>query len=166
MFQNYFPEKRILITKKQERSPHITPALRNSIKEKHRLERLSHKWPLTFKEKYKQYRNRLTTVLREAKNNHYKQQLKDNQGDPKSHWKSINSILGKSPITNSNHEIVLKPCNLDTSSKFNDHFLRTDEHNYIHDNNHLRYLSNPPASSMYLPPASPTEIEGYRSACT
>lgn len=164
LFQKYFPEKIIVVTNKIERSPHITPALRNSIKEKHRLERLSHKWPLTFKEKYKQYRNKLTTVLREAKNNYYKQQLKDNQGDPKSHWKSINSILGKNQITNHNHEIELKPCNLDISNKFNDHFLRTDEHNYIHDSNHLRYLSNPPAFSMYLPPTSPTEIEGYLRA--
>lgn len=47
---------------------------------------------------YKKYRNELTVILRKAKNNHFKQQLKDNLGNPKSHWKSINLIFGKKYI--------------------------------------------------------------------
>ena len=108
LFQKHFPLRRVLVNMKQERSPYITPALKKSIREKHRLERLSYKWPQTFRDTYKQYRNKLTSVLRAAKNNYYKNQLKVNQGNPKSHWQSINSILGKKSHSSSKLKIELK----------------------------------------------------------
>ena len=123
LFQKNFPERRICINIKKERSPHITLALRNSIKEKNRLERLANKWPLTYREKYRQHRNKLTAILRAAKNKYYKDHLKENQGNPKSHWKSINSILGRNSNLN-DHSIELKPFCPDISNKFNYHFLK------------------------------------------
>ena len=50
IFDNCFPNKTIKINTKHNRSPHITPALKKSIREKHRLEKLAYKWPLTFRE--------------------------------------------------------------------------------------------------------------------
>ena len=162
MFQNNFPVRRVVMNNKQERSPYITSALRNSIKEKHRLERLAHKWPLTFKEIYKRYRNKLTSILRVAKENHYKNQLKSNQGDPKSHWKCINSILGKTSSLPFKPKIELEPNCLNIPNKFNEHFLKFNENqSNINDKNHLKYLTNPPMFSMYLIPVSISETESY-----
>ena len=88
--------KTIKINTKLNRSPHITPALKKSIREKHQLEKLSYKWPLTFREQYRKYRNRSTSLLKEAKRKYHQDQLVANQGNRKSHWNSINNILGKS----------------------------------------------------------------------
>lgn len=165
LFQIHFPKRKIYVNSKIDKSPYITSSLKKSIKEKHRLERLSHKWPITYKETYKKYRNKLTTVLREAKNNYLKNQLQGNQGNPKAHWKSINYILGRNSHNSNKKKIELKPTCSDISSKFNDHFLSTCiTHEHIQDGSHRKYLINSPSFSMYLPPVSPTEIERYLQA--
>lgn len=61
-FQVHFPLKNIRLKKKFEISPHITPALKTSITENNRLERLAKKWPLTYGKLYIQYRNKLTST--------------------------------------------------------------------------------------------------------
>ena len=45
---------------------------------------------------YRKYRNKLTSILRQAKGKYYKNQLKSNQGNQKSYWKTINNILDRS----------------------------------------------------------------------
>lgn len=89
VYDNCFPEKTIKINNKINRSPHITSALKRSIKNKHRLKKLAYKWPLTFREQFRAYRNRLTSILKEAKRKYYQDQLLASQGDPKSHWSTI-----------------------------------------------------------------------------
>ena len=56
LYDKYFPIKRIRFNTKNDISPHVTPALRNSIKERNRLERLARKWPLTYREMYRKYK--------------------------------------------------------------------------------------------------------------
>ena len=142
--------------RKSEVSPHVTPALKNSIREKHRLERLAKKWPLTYREVYRKYRNRLTSVLRTAKNNYYKNKFNDNQGNPKRQWSTINAILSRSNNC-SNSRIELNPVSLNRSVTFNEHFLNNsftfnEEHDY------QKYLNNSPNFSMYLFPTNNIEV--------
>lgn len=120
-FQKHFPIKKFRFNRKTEISPYITPALKNSINEKHRLERLSKKWPLTYEQTFKKYRNKLTSILRSAKNLYFKSKLSDNQGNPKSQWKTINSLLGRSSSAHK-HNIELNPLCMDASVTFNEHF--------------------------------------------
>ena len=56
-FQKCFLLKKIKVNNKYSISPHITTGLEINIKEKHRLEKLAAKWPLTYKSRYKTYRN-------------------------------------------------------------------------------------------------------------
>lgn len=159
VFDSCFPGKVFRIHNKNNRSPHITPALKKSIREKHRLEKLAYKWPLTYREHYKAYRNRLTSILKEAKKKYHHDQLVASQGNPKSHWKSINNILGKSRNSHT-REIELKPICSDIPDKFNEHFLSAGEQDIdIVDNAFLNYLHNPPNYSMYLSPATISEVE-------
>lgn len=65
--KNTFQLKELVCSKNGIR-PSITPALKNNIKERNRLERLVKKRPLTYIETYRKYRNKLTSTLREAKN--------------------------------------------------------------------------------------------------
>ena len=109
LYQKHFPPKKIRISTKDDINPYITPALKNSIKVRNRLERLAKQWPLTYRETYRKYRNKLTALLRYTKNEYYKDQLKWNKEDPKSHWKIINSILGRTSNTTNKQQIDLKP---------------------------------------------------------
>ena len=119
---------------------------------------------ITFRKTYRTYRNKLTTVLRAAKNQYHKDKLKQTQGNPKSHWKSINEILGRNDSTSDNHTIELKPpCN-NTADKFNEHFLgfgSSATNNTAHIHSHKQYLSTPPPFSMYLTPLDSAETEKY-----
>lgn len=97
------------------------------------------------------YRNKLTSILRAAKDKSYKDHLQATQGNPRSHWKSINSILGRNTNIN-NKAIALKPFCSDIANKFNEHFLKTDEREQtnVHNEDHTRFLQNSPSFSMYL----------------
>lgn len=157
LFQLHFPKKKVYLKSKHDVSPYVTPALRVSIREKHRLERLAKKWPLTYCETYKRFRNKLTSLLRTAKNNFYINKLNGNQGNPKQHWKTISNILGRSNNYNKT-KIVLKQTSLDTSTVFNEHFLNikltlNEEHDF------KEYLNPPPIFSMYLAPTCNAEVE-------
>ena len=81
LFQQHFPLKQIRSDNKHDKSPYITPALKKSITERNRLERLAKKWPLTYSDTYRKYRNKLTSLLRAAKNKYHQDQLKNNQGN-------------------------------------------------------------------------------------
>ena len=158
LFQKHFPLRKTRLDKKSEINPHITPALKTSIKERNRLERLAKKWPLTYRVTYKQYRNKLTSILRSAKNIYYKNQLKDNQGNPKKHWNTRNTLLGRTSCL-SNQTIKFDPPCTDIPTKFNEHFLKDIPGRNYANNEYLKYLNNSPSFSMYLTPTNITEVE-------
>lgn len=136
--------------------------MKNSIRERNRLERLAAKWPLTYNETYRKYRSKLTSLLRLAKENYYKNELKSNQGNPKSHWKIINCVLGRSSNVKT-HQIELKQSCDNVSSKLNDHFLNLGNNESIGYINDIfkKYLPSAPNFSFVLTPTNPTEIEKY-----
>lgn len=158
LFQKHFPIKKICLSKKNECSPYITPALKISIREKHRLERLYRRWPVTYERTYKQYRNKLTSTLRTAKNKYYKTQLNDNQGNARKQWKTINSILGRASDVCGRKIELNTPCT-DISGMFNEHFLKNNLTVNDHDFDFAEYLNNPQNFSMYLNPAKISEVE-------
>lgn len=157
LFQKHFPIRKIN-TVKQDKSPYITPALRASIKEKHRLERLAHLWPLTYRTHFNKYRNMLTSLLRTAKNNYYKNLLNTTQGDARTHWRTINTIMGK--LRNSQEVINLSTTN-DVCNAFNNHFLNVSSNTDLPDDdtNYLQYLRHSPHFSLYLRPVTTSECE-------
>ena len=156
-----FPEKIIKLNRKKERSPHITEALKTSIKEKNRLEKLAHKWPLTYKDHYKKYRNKLNSLLKAAKSKYNQDKLISSQGNPKSHWKAINNILGRSSDMK-NTTVELTPQCHDIPNKFNDHFLKAGVLNDDSiDEEFKKYLNNSPNFSLYLTPVTQSEVEKY-----
>ena len=162
-FESSFPLRNIRTNKKDELCPYITTGLKNSIKERKRLERLSIKWPLSFKEKYKTFRNKLTNLLRIAKNKYYIEDLKSKQGNSKATWKILNTVLGK-PVSSKDHTFI--DLNSDISSTpdaFNKHFLEAGRTiiNEERQGLYRNYLSNPPNVSLYLTPTTQEEIKKY-----
>ena len=167
LFNECFPIKKFHVGKKDMISPHITLGLKTSIKERKRLERLSIKWPLSYREKYRTYRNKLTKLLKLAKDNYYKDSLRNNQGNAKETWKIINSILGKQTISQSNAiDIDCGPVSIPDA--FNQHFVgvggggpggSTAATTAVPRHAHRRYLTNTPNTSFYLTPTTEQEIK-------
>lgn len=63
--------KKEWVNTKNDQNPYVTSA---------------RKWPLTYGNMYRQYRNNLTSLLWAAKNRFYKDLLKYNKGNPKAHF--------------------------------------------------------------------------------
>ena len=102
--------------------------------------------------------NRLTSLLKEAKRKYHQNQLVANQGNRKSHWNSINNILGKS-AADINSKIELTPFCSNIPDTFNEHFLKAGGQATENiGNDFMDYLHNSPNFSMYLYPATNSEI--------
>ena len=153
-FQQCFPLKKIKVNNKCSRSPHITIGLKTSIKEKNRLEKLAAKWPITYKSRYKTYRNKLVSVLRSAKIKYYQDELKTKQGDAKATWKIINHLMGKTNNTKNTNEIKLRNQSTPAATIFNDHFLSKTVNLHPHGN-------NASDCSIYFYPVTTDEIRYY-----
>lgn len=82
----------------------------------------------------------------------------DNQGNPKSQWKTINSLLGRSSNARK-HNIELNPPCVDASIKFNEHFLRNILTVNENQGDYAKYLMSPPNFSMYLAPTNKNKVE-------
>lgn len=81
---------------------------------------------MTYGEFYEKFRNKLTSLLRQAKNKYYKNKFHQNKGNPKSQWRTINTLLGRNTKSNQN-SIDLKVNNSDISSALNEDFLKHGE---------------------------------------
>lgn len=156
LFQQHFPVITKTVRTRNIVSPYISPDLKKYINEKNRLARLAKKWPLTYRETYRRYRNNLTKLLKSAKNEYYKNKLRNNQGNPKSHWDTINSILGRSK---DHYSISLDPPIANISEAFNDHFMNLSilQGNSLN-TDYKRYLTSSPNYSMYMLPTNVSEI--------
>ena len=145
---------------------YLTSGLVQSIKEKHRLSRLASKWPMTYKTKYKAYRNILTTLLRKAKNNYYKNKLKSSQGNPKETWRTINKLMGRTEQSSGNVTIHLNNItDSDTPDAFNNHFINILDNSYTNDDNEVtdnsNYFQTAANFSMFLFPCDEKEVASY-----
>ena len=97
-------------------------------------------------------------LLHSAKNIYYKNQLQDNQGNPKRHWSTINNLLGRSGHLKKQTIKFDPPCT-DISTKFNEHFLQDTPGSSIANDEYLKYLNSAPSFSMYLTPTNKSEVE-------
>lgn len=162
LFEECFPITNVRIKNKDVNCPYITSGLKASIKEKKRLERLSVKWPMSYRGKYRLYRNKLTTLLRVAKNKYYKDSLALNQGNAKITWNILNTILGKQ---NSNQqEFIDIECDAAAiPNAFNRHFLEvggtSEAASMVPLDAHRQYLTAAPNTSLFLAPTTPQEIK-------
>lgn len=159
LFHKHFKICEVKINNKKSNKQYINSGLRNCIREKHRLERLASKWPITYKEKYKAYRNMLTRTLRQAKNEYYKELLSSTQGNPKKHWEIINNILGRNG-KQTEYLPDLKNKNINLANVFNNHFLSLGNISVsCSDKEKFRtYFTENISSSLFLKPVDDAEV--------
>ena len=76
------------------KQPWITQGLMQSILTRNRLFKISLRKPTTEnKDRYKRYRNRLTTLIRVSRKRYYSNKIESNQGNVKVLWQTIYDLL-------------------------------------------------------------------------
>lgn len=89
------------------------------------MQKLFAKWSLTYGNQFRQYRCTLTSIIRAAKENLYKNKLRDTEGDARKSWEILNSIMGRKSGKNhldfvsfSNHVIYDHQENAESLSEY------------------------------------------------
>ena len=90
------PLKNVKIKNKSISKPWVTPELIKHIKERHKLYKKYLKRPLSFGQQYRELRNRVNTMLINAKKQYYKTKFKETTGNSKKTWELINEVINKS----------------------------------------------------------------------
>ena len=153
-FNRYFPEKSKQLKTKAIAKPYITTEIKNLIKEKHKLQRKYAKYPITYGDAFRNIRNQVTTAIRNAKSNYYKNKLKENSGNSRKTWQVLNTILNRHPNELSNDFTINDEQISDPSviaNGFNNHFSNVAKNligNITSPGNFLTYLGDPVPNNM------------------
>ena len=82
-----------IIQKRKKKRPYITNEIKTLIKEKHRLQRLYFKWPITYEKQYKNHRNLVNNKIRLAKKRYYYSRLNLTYSNTKLTWNVMNELI-------------------------------------------------------------------------
>lgn len=165
LYNKHFPLYSVCVNEKHLNKPYLTPAIKQSIKQRHKLQKLSAKWPLTYETTFKTYRNKLNSIIRTAKENYYKDKLIENAGDQTKTWDTLNILLGKDKAKLPTSFIFNDKITTDSyevATQFNEYFsnigtsLASDIQDAQQPFHH--YLPEPVPFSFYLRPTSLTEV--------
>ena len=104
LYTHYFPIKTQKLTRKGIHKPWITLSLITRMKIRDNLAKLA-KRSTTNLNIYKDFRNKLTSELRNAKAEYFTNKFNETQGDMKETWRTINNVI--KPAINSNKDIKI-----------------------------------------------------------
>lgn len=125
LYNDHFQIKSFVIKEKHYGKPYITPGIIRSIKHRNKLQKLYAKWPLTYETQFKKYRNMLTKIVRTAKEDYLKSKLKQESGNVKKTWNTVNNIIGKNrsnlPSSVNFHDKIISN-NEGIAEEFNNYF--------------------------------------------
>ena len=97
------------------KKPWITKGLQNACKKKNKLYKDFIKSRTTVNEnKYKEYKNKLTIIMRQAKKEYYNKRLEENKHNLKGTWNILNQVIGNTKVstdlptyfTNDNKKVI------------------------------------------------------------
>ena len=125
--QKHCPLKKVR-KRKRKIAPWLTPGLMKSIKRKNTLYR---KYVANFtdssKKKYTIYRNRLNALIKNAKQNYFREKIRTNIGNIKKTWGVINTALKKKKKTSIINNIMTNVGKTNDPNRiteaFNDYFI-------------------------------------------
>jgi hypothetical protein len=171
----FCPVKSITLKRKAMNKPWMTDGLRRACQKKNRL----YKKFLCQKNEhselyYKNYKNTLTSALREAERSYYNSLLQRHIRDIKGTWRAINTIIGKGKTCNPfPTEFIDDGITISSSQEICDSFNRfftevgpkLAEKIETIDESPLNYIQNTNQHSMLLRPASEFEVENIVKSC-
>ena len=158
-------------TRNNSASPWLTRGLLKSIRRKHKSYKLFLHNPCALNEqKYKQYRNRLTVIIRAAKKNYFATSLEKEKNNIKNTWKIINLALNKKTTKpcntnffNVNDDTVNKPQSI--AKCFNEFFTsigpKLASKIPLSDVDPINYIKDNYPNSFFLTPITRDELMKY-----
>ena len=161
MYNEHCPVKKVKLTQNKDFKPWFTKGLQNACKKKNNLYARYLKTKSTKDlSRYKNYKNKLTSILRNCKKTYFDKILKEQKNNMKGTWKILNEIIRKKKSTTMypetfTHKNKLFTSDLDIANGFNDFFVNVgpDLASKIEapDNVDIdKYLSKSCANSMFL----------------
>ena len=136
-FNTFFPEIISTVTYKN-RYPRLTNALRKSITVNNNLSALLVFEPENVsikKKQYKSYKNKFTSLLRNAELAYYSNKLEINKSDNSKSWKVIREITGMNTIKPTHYSFSINDCIVTDKQKitneFNNFFVNIGPH-FLH----------------------------------
>ena len=147
----------------------MTKGLRNACKKKNLLyKKFLEKRTTTAQNKYKKYRNKLTSILRQTEKQFYHDQLNNHKDDIKNTWKIINTALNKqykthcipNKFVHEGKEII---GNKNIANSINQYFVNIGPElakniNKVKGLNHRHFMKPRINTTMYLEETSETDI--------
>ena len=161
------PLTRINLDKRKNKKPWITPGLIKSIYTRNRLYKISLKSPsIENINKYKVYRNKLTSSIRLARKSYFSNKIENNKDNNQTLWQTVNEILGKKKETVHNIQFENEGRKIhqdDISNVFNKFFTNIGPKlasNIVtnNPNDFSKYLNNDMQHSLFFNPTSIHEI--------
>ena len=169
MYNQCFPEKNIRTTYKNKKH-WLTAALRQSIKVKNLLFFDYKKNPSPIKHNhYKQYRNKLNSLIRIAEKEYYQQLLEKTKSNLKKSWKIIRNIIKCKSQTTASQFVINNHSTSDGKlivNTFNEYYVNIgtnlSKNIPITNKDPLDYISNIDINrTLYLRPTDKNEIKRY-----
>ena len=117
---------------KKPQNPWITKGILKSIKKRNEFYKTSLKDPSQANiNKYKQYRNKLTSIIKTSKQMYFSHKFEHSRGNMSATWKNINDVLDRTKQINLNHKYYKDDCIFENSDDivngFNDYFVNVEQ---------------------------------------
>ena len=117
---------------KKPQNPWITKGILKSIKKRNKFYKTSLKDPSQANiNKYKQYRNKLTSIIKTSKQMYFSNKFEHSRGNMSATWKNINDVLSRTKQINLNHKYYKDDCIFenpdDIVNGFNDYFVNVGQ---------------------------------------
>ena len=162
-----FPVKTIKIGYKN-RKPWLSPNLKKCIKKKNNLyKKLKLRYSLEKELYYKNYRNRLNSLLFLAERDHYETLIKENHSNIKKSWKILKDVINKKKKSVTNSRFMINN-NIVTDKKliaegFNSFFINIGptlaEKIPETDKSHTHFLRHGNVHNIILQPVAEKEVK-------
>ena len=166
LYDKHFPKQRFKVRPK--RKPWLTNSLINCCRKKNTLYKMSVvKKDTASEKKYKSYKNKLTTILRQAEAQYYSEKLNSVKGDIKNTWMVLKNVINKNVSEISSHNSFTyrgsKVTNSDQIANiFNEYFVNVGpslaKNIDIVNKDLVNYLSRNYPASMFLRETDENEI--------
>ena len=177
LFYESFPLRKQKNGKGKSNKPWITPGIMNACKKKNKLyvQFLKHR-TVQAENKYKTYKNKLTTILRHAEKKYYNQLIEENNLDMKQKWGVLNKMLNRNkqslPLPDSfkglNNSFICDEQEI--ANGFNDFFTNIGPNlagtikNPKHVS-HTKFLTKNNPQTMYINPVDEHELSRTVKIC-
>ena len=170
LYNQCFPLKSVLINKRSNRRPWMTPDLLKLCRKRLKMYRNYKKHPTEhLNRKYKRYRNFVTIKLRQAKSEYYQIKFNGVKNNIKATWRLINQILRKngkiSQISSISTSEKVITDDVEIANEFNEFFVNIGQKLLSQQSvepmdtcTFDSYLNRPNIHSIFFNPIVPSEI--------